>query len=97
MLIGAEYSVKILSTLKKTDYTPPPAVDTVFIEIKRRKQPLIEPAQLDAYKLFTERCFSDQTFLSRQPLHVIGATPGLSPSRLSLSQWVLLFHASRAK
>lgn len=97
MMLGAEYAIKILGSLKKTDYTPPPAVDTVFIEIKKRKYSLVEPALLDAYRLFTEKCFADQKFLSRQPLHVIGATPGLSPSRLSLSQWLILFHASRAK
>ena len=95
MILGAEYAVKILKNLQRTDFAPPPAVDTVFIEIKKRPQPLIPEETLLAYRSFTEKAFSDPKFLARQPLDVIGMTPGLSPSRLTLSQWVLLFTASR--
>ncbi|UTX51038.1 methyltransferase domain-containing protein [Candidatus Saccharibacteria bacterium TM7i] len=94
MLLGAEYAIKIIKNLNKTDFTPAPAVDTVFIELKKRPQPLVERSRLPAYEAFTERCFSDPRFLAKQHLELIGATPGLSPSRLSLSQWLLLFNAS---
>lgn len=94
MVLGAEYNVKILKRLQKTDFTPPPAVDTVFIEIKKRPQSLVPTSELDSYKSFTEKAFSDPKFLAKQPLQVIGMTPGLSPSRLTLSQWILLYTAA---
>ncbi len=93
MIIGIEYSVKILKSLRKTDFWPHPAVDTVFIGITKRPTPLVKPERIPAYIRFTEECFSDPKKLARMPLHIIGATPGLSPSRLTLDQWVLLFHS----
>ena len=93
MLIGAQYSVKVLKNLQKTDYWPHPAVDTVCIELKKRATPLIEPARFNAYKKFTEDCFSDPKKLAVMPLHIIGMQPGASPSRLTLDQGLLLFRS----
>lgn len=94
MIIGAEYKVKVLKQLRKTDFWPHPAVDTVCIELLRRDAPLIPKKHLDRYAHFTETCFADPKKLAKAPLHVIGATPGISPSRLSLDQWILLFNAT---
>lgn len=93
MIIGAEYTVKIIKSLKRTDYMPRPAVDTVFVELVKRKSPLVPKGRLDAYRRFTEECFSDPHKLAKMPLEVIGAKPGLSPSRLSLAQWLILFNS----
>jgi 16S rRNA A1518/A1519 N6-dimethyltransferase RsmA/KsgA/DIM1 with predicted DNA glycosylase/AP lyase activity len=93
MLIGAEYSVKIIKSLRKTDFWPHPAVDTVMVELIKRKQPLVAKNRLSAYSQFTINCFSDPKKLAVMPLTVIGAEPGLSPSRLSLDRWVNLFNA----
>lgn len=93
MIIGAEYDVKILKTLKKTDFWPQPAVETVFIGLIKRKTPLVQANRLSAYKKFTEECFSDPKKLAKLPLHVINAVPGISPSRLHIDQWVKLFNA----
>lgn len=94
MIIGAEYKVKIIKQLRKTDFWPHPAVDTVCVELVKRSVPLLPPKYLAAYARFTEACFADPKKLAKAPLHVIGATPGMSPSRLSLDQWVLLFSAT---
>ena len=93
MVIGAEYEVKVIKNLSKTDFWPHPAVDTVCIGMVKRSEPLVQPTRLDAYRRFTEECFSDPKKLAKMPLEVIGATPGLSPSRLSLTQWVILFNS----
>ena len=93
MLIGAEYSVKIIKSLRKTDFWPHPAVDTVMVEMIKRKQPLVAKNRLSAYTNFTNDCFSDPRKLAKMPLAVIGAEPGLSPSRLSLDRWVMLFNS----
>lgn len=92
MLLGAEYSVKIIKSLRKTDFWPHPAVDTVCVEMTRRKAPLVPPNRLSAYAQFTIECFSDPKKLAKMPLAVIGQLPGASPSRLSLDQWVILFN-----
>lgn len=93
MIVGAEYKVKVIKNLRRTDFLPAPAVDTVCIEMIKRNQPLVESRRLKAYKRFTEACFADPQRLAKMPLEVIGMTPGLSPSRLSLTQWILLFNS----
>ncbi len=95
MLLGAEYKVKIIKNLRKTDFWPHPAVDTVFVEIVKRPQPLVPKNRLSAYAQFTVECFSDPKKLAKMPLHVIGQEPGASPSRLSLDQWVILFNSQK--
>lgn len=93
MCLGAEYSVRVVKNLQKTDFWPHPAVDTVCIELLKRTKPLVEKGRIQAYIRFTEDCFSDPKVLAKMPLDVIGANPGVSPSRLSLGRWVLLFHS----
>ena len=95
MLLGAEYKVKIIKSLRKTDFWPHPAVDTVFIEMIKRSQPLVQKNRLSAYSQFTIQCFSDPKKLAKMPLEVIGQVPGASPSRLSLDQWVILFNSQK--
>ncbi len=95
MLLGAEYSVKIIKSLRKTDFWPHPAVDTVCIEMVKRKTPLVAKQRLSAYAQFTIQCFSDPKKLAKMPLEVIGQQPGASPSRLSLDQWVILFNSQK--
>lgn len=91
MIIGAEYKAKIIKSLRKTDFWPHPAVETVCLELIKRPRPLVAKARLKAYEKFTVDCFSDPKILAKMPLNVIGQTPGVSPSRLSLEQWVMLF------
>lgn len=92
MIIGAEYRVKVVKNLRRTDFWPHPAVDTVCIELIKRSEPLIPRTRLKAYEKFTVDCFSDPKKLAKMPLHVIGQQPGVSPSRLSLDQWIILFN-----
>lgn len=91
MILGAEYAVKTIKSLRKTDFWPHPAVDTVCIEMIKRPTPLVPKNRLKAYEKFTFECFSDPKKLAKMPLSNIGQTPGVSPSRLSLDQWILLF------
>ena len=91
MIIGAEYTAKIIKRLNRTDFWPHPAVDTVCLELVKRKNPLIPKARLRAYRQFTTDCFNDPKVLAKMPLAIIGQVPGVSPSRLSLDQWALLF------
>ena len=91
MIIGAEYTAKIIKRLNRTDFYPHPAVDTVCLELKKRAKPLVPTTRLRAYRQFTTECFSDPKNLARMPLDTINQVAGVSPSRLSLDQWIKLF------
>ena len=95
MIIGAEYKARIIKSHNRTDFWPHPAVDTVCLELVKRKQSLVPKTRLRAYKQFTTDCFNDPKVLSKMPLEVIGQKSGASPSRLSLDQWTILFEHQR--
>ena len=89
MLIGPKFVVRIRRPLRKTDFWPYPNVDTVFLEMTRRKQPLIPEGKMDTYRRFTFECFSSPTAFAK----VSKTPPALRPSQFSLEQWVNLFNA----
>lgn len=97
MLLGARYDVRIRKPLKKTDFWPHPAVDTVFLEIKRLDTPRITPQEFAAYQKMTVSCFSDPHAYRRLPLVSQGISPEKKPSQLTIDQWVGLFHAHSEK
>lgn len=82
--IAPLFSTRIRYTLQRTDYTPPPAVDTVFIELLRRAQPLVPVADMPAYRAFVEQCFSRQKYFQTLPVTK-------RPSELSEAEWVRLY------
>jgi 23S rRNA (adenine-N6)-dimethyltransferase len=91
MLLGARYEVKIRKPLRKTDFFPNPAVDTVFIEMVHRDTPLVPTKRFADYERFTVECFSDPTIYRKMPLAEAGISAERKPSQLSLEQWVNLF------
>lgn len=93
MMIGPTFGVRIRRPLKRSDYTPPPAVDTVLIEIKRREEPFIPLNQMAKYRKFIERCFSDPKVFAKTPQAKVGLREGIKPSEMKLHQWVDLFNA----
>lgn len=95
MMIGPLYSVKIRKRLLRTDFWPHPNVDTVFLELLRRPQPLLPPASMSRYRQCIEDCFSDPKLFAKTPRTRIGIPAELKPSQLRLSQWVELFLSSR--
>jgi 23S rRNA (adenine-N6)-dimethyltransferase len=86
--IGPWFVARIRRTLRKTDFTPPPAVDTVLLEIKPREQALISGINRVRYRNFVTRCFSDQKYFTRlkKPF-----STELRPSQLTLEQWAALY------
>ncbi len=86
------FSTRIRYKLQHTDFSPPPAVDTVLLEIKLRDEPLITSARMPAYREFIEQCFSRQKYFAE-----LGQTK--RPSELRTEDWIALFdsHAPRAR
>lgn len=88
--IGPWWTVRVRKPLRKTDFTPPPAVDTVLLEIKRREEPLSDIA-IEPYRAFITKAFADQVYYRNLPLAKAGVSPELRPSQLSLKQWLMLY------
>lgn len=93
MMIGPTFGVRIRRPLKRSDYTPPPNVDTVLIEIKRRDEPFVPLEYMPKYRTFIEGCFSDPKIFAKTPRAKIGLREGIKPSEMKLHQWVELFNA----
>ena len=92
MMIGPTFGVRIRRPLKRSDYTPPPAVDTVLIEIKKREEPFIPLQDMPKYRKFVENCFADPKVFAKTPKSKIGLREGIKPSEMKLHQWVELFN-----
>lgn len=92
MLVGIYYKVRIFKALDRTDFWPHPAVDTVCMEFIAREEPLIIPKRFRAYRQFTKDCFSNPKNLKGMPLAQAGLSEPLSPSRLTIGEWVGLFN-----
>ena len=91
MILGVEWRARVRFRLKKHDFTPPPAVDTVLLELMPRAELLIEPRQLSAYETFVRQNFTDPKLFVR-----FGFTPEIKPSHLKLADWVRLFREQKS-
>lgn len=88
-LLAPWYTVRIRKHLRRTDFTPPPAVDTVFIELLPRDEPLLPFDQFAAFDQFTSRCYADQKFFAKLTQ---SDTP---PSRTSVRRFAELFRLQK--
>lgn len=89
--IGPWWAVRVRRPLKKTDFTPPPAVDTVLLEIKRRPNDLVPAEEVAAYRQFVMRSFAEQKYFRGLARDQAGLSPELRPSQLTLEQWLQLW------
>ena len=94
--IAPLFTTRIRRPLRKTDFTPPPAVDTVLLEIKRREEPLIAPEQMQRYREFIELCFTRQKYFISLEKDKAGLSPELRPSQLTVEQWLRLYATVKA-
>lgn len=89
--LGPLFVARIRKPLRKTDFTPPPNVDTVLLEIKLREEPLLPVEAMQKYRTFVERCFAEQKFFATVPREKAGISSEKLPSQLTIEQWVKLF------
>jgi 23S rRNA (adenine-N6)-dimethyltransferase len=85
------FTARIRKPLRKTDFTPPPAVDTVLLELKVRDTSLIDHTETGAYCAWIEQCFHDVSYFRRQPLASANISAEQIPSRLNADDWVHLW------
>lgn len=86
MSIAPWWTTRIRRPLRRTDFTPPPAVDTVLLEIKQRDAPLLPRERMRDYIDFVARCYAEPKFYAKTT-----APRGLKPSQLTVAQWTALY------
>ena len=59
------FESKIKKPLQKSDFTPPPASETVFFEMKRRETPLISKEEQPIFNDFIEKMFAVPEFYKK--------------------------------
>jgi len=92
MAIAPWWAVRIRRPLRKTDFTPPPAVDTVLLELKPHETPYLDRAQQAAYVDFVMKCYAAPRFYA-----AAGGDKNKRPSTLSPAEWVRLFTQFNSK
>ena len=86
MLLAPRWQARIRYRLQKSDFTPPPAVDTVLLELKKRPEPLLDEAEFAQYKTMIEQNFTDPNVFIKH-----GFASGIKPSQLTFSEWLMVF------
>ena len=82
------WAVRIRRPLRRSDFTPPPAVDTVLLELKLRAEPLLDPALARNFSAFVYNCYHDPRAFRRL------YRGDLKPSQLNTQQWLACFSKS---
>lgn len=85
------WQTRIRRPLRRTDFTPPPAVDTVLLELKPRPEPLLPTLERDEYQSFVAKCYASQKVFATIPRAEAGINPERKPSELAPEEWVRLY------
>lgn len=96
-MITPWWQARIRKPLRRTDFTPPPAVDTVLLELKPREQKLLPESDRQAYENFVEVCYSRQAMYAKMPLSEAGISSERKPSELTPEQWVRLYNLTKGQ
>lgn len=98
------FDLQILLALKRTDFSPIPNVDPVFLSIRRRTKPHIEAEDVALYRQFVQYGFErwkpnlrlafKAVFTYQQwkrLVHDLGISLNATPTDLSIEQWLSLY------
>lgn len=85
------WQTRIRRPLRRTDFTPPPAVDTVLLELKPRPEPLLPTLERDEYQSFVAKCYASQKAFAAVPRAKASINPERKPSELTPEEWVRLY------
>ena len=85
------WQTRIRRPLRLTDFTPPPAVDTVLLELKPRPEPLLPALERDKYQKFIAKCYASQKAFADAPRTKASINPERKPSELTPEEWVRLY------
>lgn len=88
------WQTRIRRPLRRMDFTPPPAVDTVLLELKPRPEPLLPTLERDEYQSFVAKCYASQKTFAAVPRAKADINPERKPSELTPKEWVRLYSMS---
>lgn len=109
LLLKPWWHVEIVQRLRRTDFDPPPRVDSVVLRLMRRVRPLIEEAERALYSSFVRGIYgrartvraslrreltAEQIRRLGRDLRFDGSAP---PSALSFDQWLGLYRFARLR
>lgn len=77
---------RIRRPLRRTDFTPPPNVDTVLLELKLRLDPTLSTDSRASFLAFVRDCYADP-----RVFYKAGGSSQQKPSDTSVERWVELF------
>ncbi len=86
--IAPWYKAKIRYLLRPSDFSPPPAVQTVLLELKLRPKPLLPLQKRADYYQLIKNCYHSPRFFGQFPDR---QSHHKKPSQLTLSQWLELY------
>jgi 23S rRNA (adenine-N6)-dimethyltransferase len=94
------WHVEIVDRLRRTDFDPPPSVESVLLWLNRRDRPLLRDTERRIYQRFIELAFSGnrsigqttRPWLSKLEVQRLGRdlcfAPDAPPSMLAFEQWL---------
>ena len=98
------WHVEILRRLRRTDFDPPPQVDSVVLWLARRPRPLVDPSDGPLYRTFVASAFGRRGNTTKRSLlqfltgrqitrlaRDLRFDPAGPPSSLSFEQWLGVF------
>lgn len=88
------WQTRIRRPLRRTDFTPPPAVDTVLLELKPQSEPPLSTLEHDKYQSFVAKCYASQKTFAAVPRVKANISPERKPSELTPEEWVRLYSMS---
>ena len=88
------WQTRIRRPLRRTNFTPPPAVDTVLLELKPQSEPLLSTLERDKYQSFVAKCYASQKVFAAVPRAKASINPERKPSELTPEEWVRLYSMS---
>lgn len=101
---GAAYELRLVRRVPRACFVPPPSVDAAVLPARRRREPLVPPAEAAAYTALLRRAFAAQLPLDRTlprgPVHraarELGFDPHAAARDLDARQWARLYAAVRS-
>ncbi len=91
MQLAPWWQARIRYRLRRSDFTPPPAVDTVLLELLPRAQSLIPRTEQTAYQRFVAQHYASISSFTKLPRAKFGINPERKPSALTSEEWVRLY------
>lgn len=90
------FELSIIYRFRRDDFRPKPLVESVMLRAKKREKPLLQPAEMLAFKVFIKQGFGGGRRLKQNLApYFIGFLPNSRPSDLTLEQWLELFKSTK--